>query len=40
MKLGKHLDEVVPKHPEDYILTNKEDYFLGEKRILRRQEQE
>ena len=40
VKLGKHLDEVVPNHPEDYFLTNKEEYFLGEKRVLRRQEQE
>ena len=36
VKLGKHLDEVVPNHPEDYFLTNKEEYFLGEKRVLRR----
>lgn len=40
VKLGRPLDEVVPKHPPDYFLTEKEDYFLGEKRVLRRQEKE
>ena len=40
VKLGRPLDEVVPAHGPDYFLTNKEDYFLGEKRILRRQERE
>ena len=34
------MDEVVPKHPPDFFLTEKEDYFLGEKRVLRRQEKE
>ena len=36
VKLGRPLDEVVPRHPPDYFLTDKEDYFLGEKRVLRR----
>ena len=40
VKFGRPLDEVVPNHPPDYFLTDKEDYFLGEKRILRRQEKE
>ena len=38
VKLGRPLDEVVPAHHPNYFLTNKEDYFLGEKRVLRRQE--
>ena len=30
VKLGRPLNEVVPKHPENYFLTDKEDYFHGE----------
>ena len=40
IKLGRPLKEVVSKHPDDFFLTNKEDYFLGEKRVLRKQERE
>ena len=40
IKLGRPLAEVVPAHPQDFFLTDKEKYFLGEKKVLRRQERE
>ena len=38
IKLGKSLQEVIPKHSNEFFLTDKEKYFLGDKRALRRQE--
>ena len=36
IKVGRTLQEVVPKRPDDFFLTDKERYFKGEKRVLRK----
>lgn len=38
VKVGKSLFEVIPKHQDDFFITDKESYFLGEKRIMRKKE--